>query len=341
MKKSKLTDILDNDETIDLSLSYSRISDFDRNGPKALLQKIHSENEGMKHGSVVDILLTDKICNTDVFNYEYVVYDENKPTATLGNLCDIILNNYLEVPSKDVVFEIISKNNFWSRTKNIDLLTQEFDKPEFWDYLKIKFETKDKKVVTKEEYDKALNSVEILLNHPYTKDIFNNNLENYYQFKINFEYKGFIFKGLLDKLTIDHKNKIVFMEDIKTGVPKSLDFMESFLKYRYYLQECVYTKAFEYICKELNLNNYTLAPFKFIYISRSESFPLIYEVSKKWHNAAISGFKLAGKYKYRGLDELLDNIYYHWKNKEFELPKEVLENKGSLILKDDFIEVNE
>jgi hypothetical protein len=82
-------------------------------------------------------------------------------------------------------------------------------------------------------------------------------------------------------------------------------------------------------------------PFKFIYLSRTENFPLIYQVSEKWHNAALNGFMMAGKYKYRGLNHLLDDIYYHWKNKEFILPKEILEQNGCLILKDDFIEVNE
>jgi hypothetical protein len=337
---NKLSKLLDNEETIDLSLSYSRVSDFDRNGPKALLQKITSENEGMKHGSVVDILLTDRIQNTNLFNEEYVVYDENKPTATLGLLCDIILNNYIEIPDVNEVLNIVNKNSYWSKYKE-DTKIANFNIPEFWDYLKIKFETKDKKIVTKEEYTKAKESVDIFLNHEYTKGIFNNNLENHYQYKIKFKYKNFTFKGILDKLTIDHTNKKVYMEDIKTGAPKSLEFMESFIKYRYYLQECVYSLAFEHICKELNLVDYKLMPFKFIYLSRTENFPLIYQVSEKWHNAALNGFMMAGKYKYRGLNHLLDDIYYHWKNKEFILPKEILEQNGCLILKDDFIEVNE
>ena len=58
-------------------------------------------------------------------------------------------------------------------------------------------------------------------------------------------------------------------------------------------------------------------PFKFIYLSITENFPLVYQVSEKWHNAALNGFMMAGKYRYRGLNQLLDDIYYHWKNKEY------------------------
>lgn len=39
MKVSKLSEILDSDETIDLYMSYSKLSDFDRNGPSCLVHR--------------------------------------------------------------------------------------------------------------------------------------------------------------------------------------------------------------------------------------------------------------------------------------------------------------
>jgi hypothetical protein len=342
MKESKLKTLIDNEESIDLSLSYSRVSDFDRNGPIALDKRTHVENEGIKHGSLVDILLTDKMTNKKEFDKQYVVADITKPTATLGLLSDIILNNYLEIPSKEIIFKIIAKNNFWSRTKNIDLLNQEFDKPEFWEYLKIKIETKDKIVITKEEYYKAKESVVNLLNNKFTHYLFYNDLDNHYQVKFEFKYKYFIFRGILDKLTIDHKNKIVYMEDIKTGEPKADKFIESFIKYRYYFQEAVYVKAFDKIKEMFNLSNeYKLAPFKFIYLCKTEDTPLVYVVTLEWSKAALNGFKTTNGYTYKGLDENIERIYYHWKNKHFKFSKEIYENNGIINLNDDFIITNE
>jgi hypothetical protein len=339
-KESKLDQLLNNEEIIDLKLSYSRISDFSRNGPKALIRPSNPESDGLKFGSLVDDLLLDTVTGNTTCKSLYVVYDDNKPTATLGTLCDIIIDNYDVVPDKNTVLKIVKHNGFWSNIKTDEKLIANFDKDEFWNYVDIKVQTKDKVVVTQKENDDAKESVNLLLNHKHTHHLFNNNFENHYQFKFKYDYKGFTLRGIIDKMSIDHKNKIVYMEDIKTGSSKAEDFSKSFIKYCYYFQEAVYTKAFDDICTELGLKNYILAPFKFIFVGRGEKVPHIFEISDKWHNAAINGFTTKAGYKYTGLNENLDLIYYHWKNKLYDFSQEVYKNNGSLMLNDDFIEVN-
>lgn len=338
-QESVLEELLNSGEIIDLQLSYSRISDFDRNGPRALVRPSNPESDGLKFGSLVDDLLVDQIMNNNTFNEKYLIFDGNKPTAMLGSLCDIILDNYDHIPDKDTMLSIVKKNALWSRMSE-DIKIKQFDKPEFWDYLKIMFESKNKIVVTDNENQDAQECVDLLLNHKHTSHLFNNEFENHYQFYFKFEYKKFKLRGIMDKLSIDHKNKIVYMEDIKTGASKASDFMKSFIKYCYYFQESVYTLAFDSICKQMNLVDYTLAPFKFIFIGRGEKVPHVFETPQKWHDAARKGFITKTGYKYKGLDENLDLIYYHWKNKYYEFQKEVYENNGSLFLNDDFIEVN-
>lgn len=338
-EKNKLEQLLNNEEVIDLKLSYSRISDFDRNGAKALIRPSNPEGDGLRFGSYVDDLLVDKVTNSNFCKKLYVIYDDNKPTATLGVLCDIIIDNYDKVPDKNTVLKIVEHNGFWSKMKE-DTKIKQFDINEFWDYIEIKLETKDKLVVTQKESQDAEECVDLLLNHKHTHHLFNNDFENYYQYKFEFSYKGFNLRGIIDKMSIDHKNKIVYQEDIKTGSSRADEFTKSFIKYCYYFQEAVYVKAFDNICKQLGLVGYTLAPFKFIFIGRGEKVPHIFEISDKWHNAAINGFTTKAGYKYKGLDENLDLIYYHWKNKLYDFSQEVYENNGSLILNDDFIEVN-
>jgi hypothetical protein len=337
---NRLEQLLNNEEVIDLKLSYSRISDFDRNGPKALIRPSNPEGDGLRFGSYVDDLLVDKITNNNLCKELYVIYDDNKPTATLGVLCDIIIDNYDKVPNVNTVLKIVKHNGFWSNIKTEDKLISNFDKPEFWDYIKIKLETKNKIVVTQKESQDAEECVGLLLNHKHTYHLFNNNFENHYQYKFEYGYKGFHLRGIIDKMSIDHTNKIVYMEDIKTGSSRADEFTKSFIKYCYYFQEAVYSKAFDSICEQLGLVGYTLAPFKFIFIGRGEKVPHVFEISDKWHNAAINGFTTKAGYKYKGLDENLDLIYYHWKNKLYDFSQEVYENNGSLILNDDFIEVN-
>ena len=339
-KENRLEQLLDNEEFIDLKLSYSRISDFDRNGAKALIRPSNPEGDGLRFGSYVDDLLVDKVTNNDLCKNLYVVYDDNKPTATLGVLCDIIIDNYDTIPDKNTVLKIVRHNGFWSNIKLEEKLISNFDKDEFWNYIKIKFETKDKIVVTQKESQDAEECVDLLLNHKHTHHLFNNDFENHYQYKFEYYYKGFHLRGIIDKMSIDHYNNIIYLEDIKTGSSRADEFTKSFIKYCYYFQEAVYVKAFDSICEQLGLVGYTLAPFKFIFIGRGEKVPHVFEISDKWHNAAINGFTTKAGYKYKGLDENLDLIYYHWKNKLYDFSQEVYENNGSLILNDDFIEVN-
>ena len=89
------------------------------------------------------------------------------------------------------------------------------------------------------------------------------------------------------------------------------------------------------------LEGYTLLPFKYIYLGKSENIPFIFTLTDKWYQAAINGFKTKSGFKYTGLDENIEKIYFHWKTNQFDYAQEIYENKGKLNLNDDFIDVNE
>lgn len=331
----ELDKLYDTKKLMELSLSYSRVSDFDRNGSKALVVRDFVDNDGAKIGSIVDDLLT----NNKNFDKIYYLFDGNKPTATLGKLCDIVLKNYNKLPNKKVILQICKDNEFWKRSSD-EVLYKNFDNDEFWDYLKAQYSSKKKVLITTEELVLSKELADILKTHSYSKDIFNNDNKQIDQYKFEIEYKNFKFRGVIDKVIIDEKNKTVQLLDLKTGANPAEEFMTSFIKWRYYFQEAIYMKAFKKICKDFNLKGYSLLPFQFLYISRFEKIPLLYTVTKKWHNAAINGFTTNSGYNYRGLDEILDNIKWHITNKIYNIPKKIHESNGSVILEDNFITVN-
>ena len=340
-RKNNLEQILQNDQKIDLTLSYSRLSDFDRNGPQALIRKSDVDNKGIKHGSIVNDLLVEKLTNEPLFSNKYYVYDNNKPTAMLGQLCDIILNNYDKLPNKETVLKIVKNNAFWSNIKKEELLIEKFNTDEFWEYLKIQFKIKDKIVITLDEHNSAKNTVNTLLTHKYSKNIFYNDFENYHELPFEIVYNKFTFRGILDIFQIDHKNKKVYMIDLKTGSGKSETFLKSFIDYRYYYQGAIYRMAFKYFCDKFNLIDYKLENFKFLFIGKSENIPIIFEFTEKWNQAAIKGFKTKSGYFYTGIDENLKKVYYHWKHNKYDFSKDVYEQNGCLTLNDNFIEINE
>lgn len=333
LKKGKLESLLNSEENIDLTLSYSRLSDFDRNGPRALIEKTILENQGVKMGSLIDDLLF----SPEEFKTKYYISKYNEPTTTLGTLAKIILENYRELPTIEEVFSIIEKNSFWKSTKNKELLQKNFDTEEFWGYIQDTFDRGDKMLITENEKLKAYDVMTIILNHEYSKHIFDPNKEHLYQHKFITKIRQFNYRGILDVISIDHENKTITFTDLKTGAGSANEFLSSFIKYRYYLQAGVYCSAFRDICIKLNLEGYALNPFEFLYIGLKEQIPVRYVVTNKWINASLNGFKTSSGYEYKGIYELTDDVYFHWKNKIFDLPRNIYENKGVSNIEDNFI----
>jgi len=316
-----------------MSLSYSKLSKFDTEGPQALLDRTFIISDGVRMGSLVDDLLF----NEKNINKLYYEFNGSKPTATLAKLCNIILNNYNKVPSKKIIDGIIEVNKFWSGTKDPKLLRAKYDTKDFWEYIKAQFISKEKTLITTEELMLAQELRDILLIHNNSAKIFESDYIS--QFKIKFIYKNFVLKGILDIIKLDHENKTIRLIDLKTGANKLTEFITSFIKYRYYLQESIYMLAIDYIKKKLKVENYKVLPFQFLYISRFEKIPFIYTVSDKWHEAALKGFKTEKGYTYKGIDQLLDDVKWHLDNKVFDFSKEIYEANGELLINDEFINI--
>lgn len=336
MDDEDLKELFGSNEILDIALSYSRISDYDRNGPKALNTRTEVSGEGVKIGSITDDWLFDK----PTFEEKYFIYEGEKPTATLGKVVDIILKNYNETPSKEVILEIIENNNFWGRSKPETLLGY-FDIPEFWEYLEAQYKSRIKNLVTTSELDLGKDLASILETHSFSKHIFtiNDNIERINQYKFEYFYNNIKLRGIIDIVVIDHTNRTVQLIDLKTGQDNAENFMGSFIKYRYYFQALIYQNSFDIICKNLNLVDYKLLPFQFLYIGRKQKMPLVYTVTDKWFKGAQHGFKTSGGYYYRGLDVLLEEIKWHWDNKVFEMTKDIFINNGRIYLDDQFINV--
>jgi hypothetical protein len=316
-----------------LMLSYSRLSSFDTIGPKVLINRPKIDNIGVKMGSLIDDLLL----SPDIYKTNYYKFDGKKPTATLGKLSEIIINNFVKIPNKDKILKICKKNDFWKRQSDENII-KNFDKEEFYEYIKAYIESKSKILITSEDYKKAILIKNILLTHNHSKEIFKRD-HRVYQFPFKIDIENIILRGIIDICTINHKEKTVEFIDLKTGAANALDFQRNFLKHRYYFQSAIYQKAFEVFKKELELSDeYTLKPFQFLYISRSEQIPVIYEIDEKWNKAAFHGFTL-NKYTYKGIIELIDDAKWHWKHKVFNLPREIYENNGKMIMRSNLIEV--
>ncbi|MGO1820269.1 MAG: PD-(D/E)XK nuclease family protein [Senegalia sp. (in: firmicutes)] len=310
-----------------LRLSYSRISALDEKGPDVLINRPKIDNVGVKMGALID----DLTLQPESFSKNYYKFDGKKPTATLGKLSDIIIKNFVEIPSKEKILEVCKNNNFWKRRSD-ESITKEFDKKEFYDYINAYISCKDKIMITSQDYKKATEIRDVLLTHRFSKHIFK--ADRYiYQCPFTIDIEGVDVRGFIDIVNINDKDKTVEIIDLKTGAPKALDFYMNFYRHRYYFQAAIYQRAFEAIKKEFEIpDDYTLLPFQFLYISRTERIPLVYEVEEKWYKAAFHGFTLNDK-SYKGIYELIEDAKWHWKNKIFDLPRDIYENQGKILMR--------
>lgn len=332
-RKKELDNIFELKEDTPIKVSFSKYSSFDRKGPRVLETKEVVQNDGATIGRLVDDLLFE---SKEHFKKNYIVFNGTKPTATTGKLVDIILDFYVELPTQTQVLNIIEENEFWKRSKTDTILKNLDDN--FYNYLNVYFDSKinKKTIITTEELMLAEDLKDILLTHEYSKNIFKSNYQPQIKFKYN--YSDVLIRGIIDMVVIDEKNKTIRFIDLKTGSNNADDFIKSFVKYRYYFQAYLYQLAFEEFKKISKYKDYTLLPFQFLYISRFEKLPLIFEVSDKWLNAAKYGFTF-GSYEYKGIDKLTEEIKWHFKNNEFKLSKEIKESNGKIDLKGNLITV--
>jgi hypothetical protein len=178
----------------------------------------------------------------------------------------------------------------------------------------------------------------LILTHKHSKDeLDEGKYDLIFQHELNFVYNGFRFLSFVDFIKIDHENKTIQPFDLKTGSGSSGEWTKSFIKYRYYFQYILYTIGMQDIAKQLDLEGYELLPFKFMFAGRTEKLPIIFDIDPIWNDAAINGFTTVAGYKYKGLDELLTEIDWHWSNQQFNITKELSDSNGHLTISKDAI----
>lgn len=336
----KLNDVdLDDNLVKDLRLSFSRISDFDRNGPKALVERENITANYLDFGNLVDDMTHP---NFDINDSNYHIFQGVKPTASLEKLC-VKLMEFIKTPddfyllNDEFILAKIKELKLWTNVKKRESILAKFT-PDARRYITETIFAGDKIIITPALVVEAEEYVAALRTHKHTIDFYAKHL--LYQVEILFRYKNFNIKSILDYVQVDHKNKTVQGIDLKSGSKPVSEFISNFIKYRYYQQGNIYQKALEsYVNQNKALKGYKVLPFKFLYCGRYEKLPTFLTVSDKWLQAAELGFTTKVGYEYKGLVELVDRIEWHWRNNEFNMSKELSQSDGNIIIDDEIINI--
>lgn len=181
-------------------------------------------------------------------------------------------------------------------------------------YFKGKLESKGKIFVNSEMWAKAIMTAHTLKTHPFSKKYFDHSdpeIEIFYQYKFVVEVEGEMTKGMLDCVVADHRKKIIYPVDLKTGEAEVSQFGQIMLAHKYYIQAGLYrTALINIVANDPDLVGYKVAEFEFLYISKENVYkPLIFVVPETLHQGAMDGFIDVHGYKHIGVKELIGQYY--------------------------------
>lgn len=324
--------------------SQSLLASFDKDGPSSLTKR-KTDLDYKKQ------IRFGKICHhlallEDSFEDSYQV-SEYFPTESYLKITDMLINLYKDgaFTKEDILkcnesyskvaYEMIMKSDIWNNIKKEDTVTAKVCDTAFANYLvdAIVAEEENKVLITSQEFLEAkeiadhLKKSDNLREYFVSKDIKERQI--LFEIPILYTIDEQKCKSMLDSIQIDHKNKTIRFSDLKiTETPYTM-FESLFIKMRRDIQSFMYTMALEEFMEKEGLKDYKVLDPIYIYAQRGNpKMCMPFKVTRPLVNRAYTGYQL-GNRRYKGVKELIEEIQWHFKHKEFDLPKEYVE-KGIL-----------
>ena len=310
-------------------LSYSALKTFDNDRAKFYREFIlgearrDSESASTLLGSLVHCLLADQ-----PFNEKFHMISTLEPKGQMKDLTDALFRRTLKSMVDGVItekFEVLFMDAFQEvkfdasgkevafKGKDLDKVLTMFE-GDAEIYFKELLQTIGKSVVTVSLVTKAEQLVEKLRGHSYTYEYANarttKDVTVFNELPILFEINGVPYKSMIDKVIVDHVNRIITPLDWKTSWDNE-EPQKAYLKFGYYLQAGLYDYALRQWKNEHELDGYTIVPMTYIFCDTSGfADPVVLGLSNEDIFNAWNGFKLRG-YEYRGLQDLMEDVAWH------------------------------
>lgn len=335
------------------AVNFSTLSQLDKNP-----SKVNSDediwNDGIQFGSLVDYFCFEPEKVDEEF---YVSNASRDPSSTAKQLADWILNEpsiYCNINthgeiqlSHDVEYgrSTLLLSDALDKAKEAVGKSTSFKKYGGVSYLREQIASKEKRVISQEEYDQAKHASRVLKTHEFTRDYFINNsshIEIKNQVPILWEpsfwdgdIKNGPAKSLLDIVIIDHEEKTVLPVDLKTMSSHPLSFESSALKWKYYIQLSFYWCAvYQTVVNHDKIKEYNVRPFEFIVLGKSDiNNPYVYTTTYDIiHKGIEGGIIKRWDSEVRGWVQLMKDLRWHQENDQWDYSREVYENNGRIEL---------
>lgn len=319
--------------------SYSLIARYAKYGFSALsnLNEPIVPTPEMKFGSLFDSFITR---GKETLNL-YAVYDGDIPVSEkkvmdyLASHCSA--EEFSDIPESDILeaADYCSYYPKWGYNAKYSHLAP------FADYYRIA--KSGKEIVDRNDWNDASAMMKVFRKDPYLKSLFGTedtaDVEYLYQtqFVVNYTLaSGRVakIKIMPDLIKVNHAEKTIQPVDLKTSSLPAYNFAENFVKMAYYIQAKLYSDVLEIVKNgDENLKEYTILPYLFTDISRTDKVPVTY-VYDQTSLSQANGFTFttSGKeYTYRSWQKLLDEIL-EYQEKAAKVPSYISTTEPNNIL---------
>jgi len=201
-------------------------------------------------------------------------------------------------------------------------------------------EFNDLTVVTPDDINNGERIVEELKNNRNTSTVVSlkssAKFEVYNQIKIDgFSIDGMPLKAMLDKVIVNHSEKIIQLYDLKCTWSVEKFYKDYYLYRKAYIPAYVYYQALlqETKCKDSDFYGYTVKNPMFIVCDSINYYdPLIFITTNENLHEAYHGFSVKG-YHYPGVKEIISDLKWAIDNDSWRISRENYMNKGLVSLK--------
>lgn len=275
------------------------------------IARVESTEQHFMFGSLVDIMLTE---SREYFDKKYAVIPDD--TGVSETIAKIVKGIYDSAVDEDKLYDADIKHtptnledypeqilrhcdyelyqSRWKDETRINKIVEQGSK--YFDILK---KCGTKTIITESEYAKAVNCVMALRSDKHTskycqKKSNDPDIEIIDKHVIVFEHDDLEFKGELDRVIVNHKDKTIIPIDFKTTSKSVLNFEKSFWHFRYDFQAAVYTLGLSLDksdrLKSYYEDGYSFKPMLYIVV---ETFlknpPMVFEISREIINTGLYG----------------------------------------------------
>ena len=277
-------------------------------------------------GKIIHGLLLEE----DKFAENFIISPSNIPADKMKTLVDRVFAHHKDLLADDevayanatldtyanAIIDILADMNYFQALKTDQQRLDKVITPETRSYFSFLLTRGNRTLIDQQSYDFCKSAVDIIKQKPEIIHLLGldatevDNVDVFNELAVNCELKQYPFglKGIVDNIKIDHTEKVIYVNDVKTSGKELKDFKESIEYYMYWLQAVFYLIMVSNKFAPLLEDKGYEIKFHFLVIDvnyQTYAFPISDATLADWHQRTV---------------EALQKADYHYTNRRYDLP---------------------